>query len=95
MRREDSGVAWSRRCGYQVKAVTRAWRSIFLLGLAAAMGALSRSARAAAAAEYFSGTPFRTFGLTGTEALPDIAATASVCSLPGHGRTGERSPQGP
>jgi small-conductance mechanosensitive channel len=60
----------------KVKAAARPWRSIFLLVLAVAMATLSRSARAAAASEYFSDTAYRALGHTGTEAVADAAALA-------------------
>ncbi len=60
----------------KVKARFRPWKSIFLLVLAVAMATLSRSARTAAASEYFSDTAYRTLGHTGTEALADAAAVA-------------------
>jgi small-conductance mechanosensitive channel len=60
----------------KVKAAARPWRSIVLLVLAVAMATLSRSARTAAASEYFPDTAYRAFGHTGTEALADAAAVA-------------------
>ena len=60
----------------KVKAAARPWRSIFLLVLAVMMATLSRSARTAAASEYFADTAYRALGHTGTEALADAAAVA-------------------
>jgi len=60
----------------KAKAAARPWRSIFLLILAVAMATLSRSARTAAASEYFSDTAYRGLGHTGTEAVADAAAVA-------------------
>lgn len=60
----------------KVKAAARPWRSIFLLVLAVAMATLSRSARTAAASEYFPDTAYRALGHTGTEAFADAAAVA-------------------
>jgi small-conductance mechanosensitive channel len=60
----------------KVKAAARPWRSIFLLVLAVAMATVSRSARTAAASEYFAGTAYRALGHTGTEAVADAAAVA-------------------
>ena len=60
----------------KVKARARPWRSIFLLVLAVAMATLSRSARTAAASEYFADTAYRALGHTGTEVLADAAAVA-------------------
>jgi hypothetical protein len=71
----------------KVKAAARPWRSIFLLVLAVAMATLSRSARTAAASEYFSDTAYRALGHTGAEALSDAAAVA-FCLLAYLGTTG-------
>ena len=60
----------------KVKAAVRPWPSILLLVLAVAMATLSRSARRAAASEYFADTAYRGLGHTGTEALADAAAVA-------------------
>ena len=60
----------------KVKARARPWRSIVLLVLAAVMAAVSRSARAAAASEFFPETAYRALGHTGTEAAADAAAVA-------------------
>ena len=60
----------------KVKAAARPWRSIFLLVLSVMMATLSRSARTAAASEYFSDTAYRGLGHTGTEAVADAAAVA-------------------
>ena len=60
----------------KVKAAARPWRSIFLLVLAVMMATLSRSARTAAASEYFSDTAYRALGHAGTEAVADAAAVA-------------------
>ena len=64
----------------KVKAAARPWRSIFLLVLAVMMATLSRSARTAAASEYFSDTAYRALGHAGTEAVADAAA-AAFCLL--------------
>ena len=64
----------------RVKAAARPWRSIFLLVLAVMMATLSRSARTAAASEYFADTAYRALGHTGTEAVADTAAV-TFCLL--------------
>jgi small-conductance mechanosensitive channel len=71
----------------KVKAHFRPWRSILLLVLAVIMAALSRSARTAAASEYFAGTAYQALGHTGTEAMADLAALA-FCLLTYAGTAG-------
>ena len=83
-RRRLDVAAW--RCGRReevakVKAAARPWRSIFLLVLAVMMATLSRSARTAAASEYFADTAYRALGHTGTEALSADAAAVAFCLL--------------
>ena len=76
----DSAAAVAKVKVAKVKAAARPWRSIFLLVLAVMMATLSRSARTAAASEYFSDTAYRALGHAGTEAVADAAA-AAFCLL--------------
>ncbi len=83
----DGAAAVAKVKVAKVKAAARPWRSIFLLVLAVAMATLSRSARTAAASEYFSDTAYRALGHTGTEVLSDAAAVA-FCLFAYLGTTG-------
>jgi small-conductance mechanosensitive channel len=71
----------------KVKARFRPWRSIFVLGLAVVMGAVSRSARTAAASPVFDGTFFHALGRGGT-GLAAAGAAVAFCLLALLGTTG-------
>jgi len=77
----------ARENAAKIKARFRPWRSIFVLGLAAVFGAVSRSARAAAASPEFDGTFFHALGRGGTGLAAGGAAVA-FCLLGLLGTTG-------
>jgi small-conductance mechanosensitive channel len=84
---ERQQLAAVREGAAKVKARFRPWRSIFILGLAVIMGAVSRSARTAAASPEFDGTFFHALGRGGTGLAAGGAAVA-FCLLGLLGTTG-------
>src|ERR1700759_3453258 len=77
----------ARENAAKIKARFRPWRSICVLGLAVVLGAVSRSARTAAASPEFDGTFFHALGRGGTGLVAGGAAVA-FCLLGLLGTTG-------
>jgi hypothetical protein len=63
----------ARENAAKIKACFRPWRSIFVLGLAAVLGAVSRSVRTAVTSPEFDGTFFHALGRGGTGLAADGA----------------------
>jgi small-conductance mechanosensitive channel len=84
---ESRRLTAARQHAGQVEARFRPWRSVFILGLAAVAGVISRSARTAAASPAFDGTFFHVLGRGGTRVAADGAAVV-FCLLALLGTTG-------